>query len=69
MNSGIINGISAGMRMGNVLVMGSFAFEGFMVCPYDEKIPFDNWISYLDSQGIYSAFVSGLSRLFNIKAY
>lgn len=56
----MLNGISNGMRMNDVLVMGTFGPDGFLVCPYDDSIPFDNWITYMDTQAIYAAFVQSL---------
>lgn len=38
-NTNMVYGTSNGMRMDNVVLMGSFAFEGILVCPLDETIP------------------------------
>lgn len=38
--TGKLSGISNGLRMDNVVVMGSHAWEGYLVCPIDESIPF-----------------------------
>lgn len=37
-----LNGVANGMRMHNVLVMGSWGYPGLLACPIDEKVPFSN---------------------------
>lgn len=68
-NSGKLNGVSNGMRMHNVLVMGTFGPPGAMVCPIDESTPYENWVQTLEYRGVYTAFLIGLEKMFGIKAY
>lgn len=71
----MLTATSNGMRMGNVVLMGSFGFEGILVCPIDESIPSQgpswgkDWIGYLNTRNIYDAFKLGLSNIYGIQAY
>lgn len=68
-NSPKLIGVSNVLRMHNVVVMGTWGPEGLLVCPIDEKIPFDNWIAQLNTRGVYDAFRFGLDYIYGIQAY
>lgn len=63
------NQISNALRMGDWVFLGALKNNGFLGCPIDDTIPFDNWVDYLNTKAIYDLFVKSLSLMFGIKAY
>lgn len=68
-NTGMQNLVSNALRMGNYVFLGTFYMDGFVACPIDDTIPFDNWVAYLNTRGIYDMFIKSLNLMYDVKGY
>jgi len=59
-NTGKINLVSNGLRMGNYVLASSFFYDGFVACPIDNTVPFDNWIAYPNTKAVNDLLLSAI---------